>query len=501
MSDFLSREEYGAIARSLSLQTNAFIGGKFVPSLSGKTLRTVNPATGEEITRFAACGKEDVDLAVDIARKTFESGVWSKMHPSERKKIFLKFVGLMEQHLVELAVLESLDSGKPLSECLVTDLPESIECLEWHAEYTDKQYGGTSPSGSGALGLIQREPAGVVGCVLPWNFPIQMFAWKLGPAITEGNSVIVKPASWTTLSTLRLAELAAEAGIPEGVLQIVTGSGDEVGSAIGLHPGIDVVSFTGSTEVGRRFLEYSSKSNLKRIVLELGGKNPFVLLDDYTDFAEAAKWAASAAFWNMGENCTANSRIIVPEKHKDAFLDAFLAELDANWKIGDPLDTVNNLGSMVSESHFKKVMSYIEKGKAEGAVAVRGGEALSSLGSGCFIPPTVFDHVLPSHTIAREEIFGPVTSIITAKSNEEAVAMANDTAYGLQATLFAKDVALAHKYARQLQAGTVSVNMFCEGDNTTPFGGYKLSGFGGKDKGRESHDQYTETKTIFFNLN
>ncbi len=499
MSDFLSREEYASIAKALSLQTKAFIGGKFVPAISGKTMATVNPATGEELAQFAACDKEDVDLAVSIARKTFESGVWSRMHPTERKKIFLRFVGLMEKHLTELAVLESLDSGKPLSECLVTDLPESIECLEWHAEYADKQYGGTSPSGSGSLGIIEREPAGVVGCVLPWNFPIQMCAWKLGPALSEGNSVVVKPASWTTLSTLRLAELAAEAGIPEGVLQVVTGGGDTVGSAIGLHPDVDVVSFTGSTEVGRRFLSYSSQSNLKRIVLELGGKNPFVLLDDYTDFAEAAKWAASAAFWNMGENCTANSRIIVPEQHKDAFLEAFLEELKNNWKIGDPLDTSNNLGSMVSASQFKKVMGYIEKGKSEGCRIVTGGEALN-IGSGLFIPPTVFDGVLPTHTIAREEIFGPVTSIITAKSNDEAVRIANDVPYGLQATLFAKDIALAHRYARQLKAGTVSVNKFCEGDNTTPFGGYKLSGFGGKDKGRESHEQYTEMKTIFINL-
>lgn len=498
MSDFLATAEYEAMARSLSFPKEAYIDGKFVAAASGKTMDTINPATGKKIASIASCGVEDVNKAVAAARKSFESGVWSKMHPSERKKIFLKFVEIMHKNIVELAVLESMDSGKPIRECLLTDLPETIECLEWHAEIADKQYGSISPSGSSALGLIVKEAVGVVACVLPWNFPLQMVGWKLGPALVEGNSVILKPASTTSLSTMKLAEYAAEAGIPEGVFNVLPGPGTLIGEALGKHPDIDVVSFTGSTEVGRLFLRYSSESNLKRIVLELGGKSPFVVLQDVKDYSYAAAHAVQGAFWNMGENCTGNSRIIVPRKRKDEFINAMKKHLEG-WKIGNPLDPANALGSMVNEGHFKTVMGYIEKGKNEGATAVVGGSPLN-IGSGLFIPPTIFDNVKPDHTIAKEEIFGPVTAILPVDSDEEALSLANDTVYGLQASLFTDDVSKAHLYARALKAGTVSVNCFSEGDNTTPFGGYKLSGFGGKDKGRESHDQYVETKTIFVNL-
>ena len=498
MSNFLTLVEYETIAQNLSFPTKAFINGKFVDAVSGKTMDSINPATGKKIATIASCGKEDVELAVKAARKTFESGVWSQMHPTERKKICLKFAELMEKHATELAVLESIDSGKPIRECLVTDLPETIECLIWHAEIADKQYGSISPSGNN-LGLIVKEPIGVVACVLPWNFPLMMVGWKLGPALAEGNSIILKPASTTPLSTMKLAELAATAGIPDGVLNIIPGAGSLVGEALGLHPDIDVISFTGSTEVGRLFLQYSAQSNLKRIVLELGGKSPFVVLKDVKDYAFAAGHAVQAAFWNMGENCTGNSRIILPEGRKDEFIEAMKKHLN-NWKIGTPLDPENALGSMVNEGHFKTVMNYIEKGKAEGAKAVTGGAALK-IGSGLFIPPTIFDNVTPEQTIAKEEIFGPVTAIITAKSDEQALELANQTVYGLQASIFTEDITKAHLYAKALKAGTVSVNNFSEGDNTTPFGGYKLSGFGGRDKGRESHDQYLETKTIFINLN
>lgn len=496
MSSFLTTAEYEKMAAGLKCPKLNYIGGKFAPAKSGRTMPTVNPATGLKLADIPSCGAEDVDLAVQAARKAFESGVWSRMYPSERKKIFLRFVKLMEENLVELAVLESIDSGKPIRECLLTDLPETIHCLEWHAELADKGYGSISPSGDEALGLIVKEAAGVVACVLPWNFPLQMVAWKLGPSLSEGNSVILKPASVTSLSTMKLAEFAAEAGIPDGVFNVLSGPGPEVGAALGRHPDVDVLSFTGSTEVGRLFLKYSAESNLKRIVLELGGKSPFVVLEDVRDYDLPARHAVQAAFWNMGENCTANSRIILPRGRKDEFLAAMKKHLE-EWKIGNPLDPANALGSMVSETQFKTVMGYIEKGKAEGATAVTGGEALP-IGSGLFIPPTIFDNVKPSHTIVREEIFGPVTALLTVGSDEEALRLANDTAYGLQATLFTNDVRKAHRYARELKAGTVSVNCFSEGDNSTPFGGYKLSGFGGKDKGRESHEQYLETKTIFF---
>ena len=498
MPKFLSCAEYEAIAKSLKFPTQAFINGEFVPAMSGKTMPTINPATGKEIAKVASCGKEDVDKAVAIARKVFNSGVWSKMHPTERKKIFLRFIELVEKNTVEISVLESLDSGKPIRDCLTNDVPETLLCLEWHAEYADKMYGGISPSGEGAVGMIVKEAAGVVACVLPWNFPLLMMAWKLGPALSEGNSVIIKPASVTSLSALKFVELATEAGIPEGVLSVLPGSGPVVGEALGLHPDVDVVSFTGSTEVGRLFLQYAAQSNLKRVVLELGGKSPFVVLDDVEDFDFAAQHAAGAAFGNMGENCTANSRIVLPKKKKDAFVEAFLKQVK-QWKTGNPLDPENALGAIVSQAQFNTIMHYIEKGKAEGAKAIIGGEALK-IGDGLFIPPTVFDNVVPEHTIARDEIFGPVTAIMTVNSNEEAIELANNTNYGLQATLFTEDITKGHRYARALKAGTVSVNAYSEGDNATPFGGYKLSGFGGKDKGRESHEQYMETKTIFINL-
>lgn len=493
----MSQKDYRALAKNIVCPTRAFIGGKFVPALSGKTMATYNPATGEKLCDFAACGVEDVNVAVSTARKVFESGVWSRMHPTARKKILLHFAALIQENGDELALMESLDSGKPLSVCLSVDVPETAFCIEWHAEYVDKRYEEMSPSGNDAVGLIRKEPIGVAACVLPWNFPMMMAAWKIGPALAEGNSVIVKPASVTSLTMLRMAELAAEAGLPEGVLQVIPGPGGVVGEALGMHPDVDIISFTGSTEVGRQFLEYSAKSNIKKIVLELGGKSPFVVLDDVDDLSSAVENALNAAFGNMGQNCTANSRIIVPQKRRDEFIELMVKGL-ADWPIGDPLDTNNVLGSMVSEGHFKTVMRYIEQGKTE-ARLVTGGEPLK-IGSGLFIPPTIFTDLAPNAVVGREEIFGPVTAVMGVNSNEEALALANDTVYGLQATLFTNDLRKAHQYSSALRAGTVSVNMYCEGDITTPFGGYKQSGFGGRDNAAHAHDQYTEIKSVYINL-
>ena len=493
----LAKSDYQKIEAGLTLPTGAYLGGKFVQAKSGKMYQTTNPATGEVIGEYASCQAEDVDEAVRIARKTFASGVWAKMHPSDRKKILMRFAKLVEEHMTELALIESIDSGKPISECMTVDLPETVHCMEWHAEYADKRYNALSPSGDNAVGLVLQEAIGVVACILPWNFPLMTAAWKIAPALAEGNSVIVKPAGITTLSMLRLAELGTEAGIPDGVLQVICGSGRIVGESLGMHNDVDLISFTGSTEVGRQLLVYSAKSNLKKIVLELGGKSPFVVLDDVQDLSDAVENALAASFWNMGQNCTANSRLIVPAARKDEFVEKLVAGLE-DWKIGDPLDPANNLGSMVSEGHFRSVMEFIEKGKQE-ARLVAGGESLD-IASGLFIPPTIFDDVPTDAVIAREEIFGPVTCVMGAASNEEALAMANDSQYGLQATLFTDNLAKAHQYAKALQAGTVSVNVFCEGDISTPFGGYKLSGFGGRDNAAHAHDQYTETKSIYMNI-
>ena len=494
----LTREEYQAIAQELSLPSNAFINGRFVPAQSGQTFNTVNPATGQVLAAIAACDQADVDVAVTKAREAFDSGVWSKKHPSERKEVLLKLTRLIRKHRHELAVLESIESGKPMRDCATIDVPETIACLQWHAEAIDKLYDQISPSGDSALGLIVREPLGVVACVLPWNFPLMMVAWKIGPALAAGNSVIVKPAEQTNMSTLRLAELALEAGIPAGVLNVVTGLGETVGQAIGLHPDINAVSFTGSTEVGRLFLEYSARSNLKRIVLECGGKNPCVVLEDAERLGIVAAHAVSAVFWNMGENCSSNSRLIVHEKVKDALLERIL-EKTRDWVTGDPLDPRNTLGAIVSREQYDKVLSYIEIGVKEGARLVSGGKAMES-GDGLFIEPTIFDDVTPDMTIAREEIFGPVLAVITVKSTEEAIQVANDTPYGLAASVFTSNVKRAHRVARAIQAGTVTVNCYGEGDITTPFGGFKQSGFGGRDNSLLAHEQYTEVKTIWLDL-
>ena len=498
MSDLLTRDEYGAIAGELSLPVNAFIHGRFTPAHSGGTFETINPATGEVLAEVASCDAEDVDRAVVKAREAFERGAWSKMHPAERKHVLIRLVKLLKRNRYELAVMESLESGKAIRDCALIDLPETWNCLEWHAEATDKIYGQVSPSGDDALGMIVREPLGVVACVIPWNFPIMLMAWKIGPALAAGNSVIVKPAEQTNTTALRMADLALEAGIPEGVLNVVTGPGETTGKAIGLHPGIRMVSFTGSTEVGRLFLEYAAKSNLKRIVLECGGKNPCLVLEDPENLDSVAAHVTQSVLWNMGQNCSSNSRLIVHRRVKDALVEKVMDRF-REWRIGDPLDPQNHLGAMTTPEQYDKVLGYIETGKKEGAELLVGGGPIEN-GGGYFIAPTIFDGVAPEMTIAREEIFGPVLSVITVGDDAEALQIANDTAYGLQASVFTSNVKRAHAVARALQAGTVTINCYGEGDITTPFGGYKLSGFGGRDNSLLAHDQYTETKTIWIDL-
>lgn len=498
MPTLLTHKEYRAIAAELSLPVNAFINGKFTRARAGRTMETLNPATGAILGEVAACDASDVDLAVSKAREVFDNGSWSRMHPAERKGLMIQLCKLMNRHRYELAVLESLDSGKPVRECQLTDVPEAIHCLKWHAEATDKLYDQVSPSGDNALGLIVREPVGIAACVLPWNFPLMMLAWKIGPALSAGNSVIVKPAEQTSLSALKVAELAAEAGFPDGVLNILPGDGPAVGEPIGRHPDIQVVSFTGSTEVGRRFLEYSAQSNLKRIVLECGGKNPAVVLRDVDRLDHAARQIVYSALWNMGQNCTANSRVIVHREVKAALVDRIVEQL-RTWKTGDPLDPTNHLGAIVSREQYEKVLKYIEIGKEEGATLLAGGSPIED-GGGLFIEPTIFDAVSPEMTIAREEIFGPVMAIVEVASDAHALQVANDSPYGLQASLYTSNVRNAHRYARALQAGTVSVNCYAEGDISTPFGGYKLSGFGGRDNSLQAHEQYCETKTIWLDL-
>lgn len=490
MTDLLTREEYKALAAGLTLPTNAFIDGSYRPAASGKTFETVNPATGETLASVAACGAEDVDFAVLKAREAFEDGRWSKLHPADRKDTLIRFAKLITRNRRELAVMESLDSGKTIYDCETVDVPETIHCLKWHAEAIDKIYDQVSPASDDHIAMIVREPVGVVGLVLPWNFPLLMLAWKIGPALAAGCSVIVKPAEETSLTALRIAELAMEAGIPRGVFNVVPGSGPDVGEPLGRHMDVDMISFTGSTETGRRFLRYAADSNLKEVVLEMGGKNPSVVLKDAENLDRVAAHVVNGAFWNMGENCSASSRLIVEEDIKEALLERILAHA-REWTIGDPLDPEHRVGALVSSDHFAKVSSYLDKG----AKVLMGGGSRD----GAFVEPTVLE-TDPVSTIAREEIFGPVLSVLTVRSFDEAIALANDTQYGLAASIFTGNARKALRGARAIRAGTVTVNCFGEGDITTPFGGFKQSGFGGRDNSLAAHDQYTQLKTIWLDL-
>lgn len=498
MSDLLSKAEYADIAAKIKFPIDPFINGKFQKPKAGNSMETINPADGSVLANVSACNDRDVDYAVEVSREAFNSGEWSKKHPSERKESLLKLADLIEQNQTELAVLESLESGKPISECVLTDLPETIVTIKWHAEAIDKIYDQVSPANDDAVGLITREPLGVVGCVLPWNFPLMMLAWKIAPALAGGNSVIVKPAEQTSMTALRVAELAYEAGIPAGVLNVLPGEGPDVGEPMGRHHDIDAISFTGSTEVGRLFLEFSGQSNLKKIILECGGKNPAVVLSDATNLDGVAEHAVFAALWNMGQNCTANSRLIVHKNLKDQML-LKVKEKMADWNTGDPLDPANQLGAIISHEQYDKILGYIQIAKDQGAEVIAGGHSIDS-GDGLFIEPTFFIGVTSDMVIAKEEIFGPVFAMMIVESDEEAIKLANDTSYGLQASLFTSSVTKAHKYGRALQAGTVSVNCYGEGDISTPFGGYKLSGFGGRDNSLMAHDQYTETKTLWIDI-
>ncbi|MDR5777514.1 MULTISPECIES: aldehyde dehydrogenase [unclassified Caballeronia] len=494
-----THEEWQRRAANLKLDGRAFIAGERSAALSNETFSTLNPSTGKVLAKVAKCDTKDVDRAVVAARVAFQSGVWSKAAPSQRKAVLLRLAQLVDEHAEELALLEALEAGKPISECLGLDIPESAACIRWHAEVTDKRYDALSPSGASVVSMITREAIGVVGAVLPWNFPALMLAWKVGPALSVGNSVIVKPAEQTSLSTLRIADLAAEAGLPPGVFSVVTGFGESAGQALGCHGDVDLIAFTGSTETGKRFLRYSADTNLKRVVLECGGKNPQVILPDVANLDPVAEQAVAAAFWNMGENCSAGSRILVHRSQKAELLRKVQGVLKG-WRTGNPLDPDVKLGSLIEKKHYEKVLGHIEKAKTEGARVVCGGKATLSETGGWFVEPTIFDNVTPEMSIARDEVFGPVVCFIEYDDIDDAVQIANDTCYGLAASLWTDNVNQAHKIAARIRAGTVTVNCFGEGDLSTPFGGFKQSGFGGRDKSVWAHDQYCELKTTWLKL-
>lgn len=475
----------------------AFIGGSYSAALSGKTFDCISPVDGRVLAQVAACDVADVDLAVRAAREAMDDGRWCNLAPAVRKRTLLRFAELIEQHAEELALLETLDMGKPIRDSRAVDVPATVNCFRWYAEAIDKVYGEVAPTASNVLATITREPLGVCGIVVPWNFPLIMAAWKLAPALAAGNSIILKPAEQSPLTAIRLAGLALEAGIPAGVFNVVPGFGETAGRAIGLHMDIDGVFFTGSTAVGKLFMQYSGQSNLKKVGLECGGKTGHIILADCGDLDAAAEAAAYGIFFNQGEMCTAGSRLILDAPIKDAVLEKLTA-FAATMQPGNPLDPETRLGAMVNHEHTQRVMEYIRLGNEEAELLI-GGKQCEVVGGGCYIEPTIFHQVDNRMRIAQEEIFGPVLAVITVNGVDEAIRVANDSIYGLAAGVWSDNVNTLFKATRALKAGVVYANCYDADDITTPFGGYKQSGIG-RDKSLHAFDKYTELKTTWLRL-
>jgi 4-guanidinobutyraldehyde dehydrogenase/NAD-dependent aldehyde dehydrogenase len=498
MTITMSKTDLIRASEALSIKGQAFIDGRFADAASGETFDDVSPRNAQVIARVAACDSLDVDRAVAAARRAFEDGRWSRLAPAARKKVLLRFADLFEKHMDELALLESLDMGKPIAESRNVDVNVVLDTLRWYAECPDKIYDEIAPTRPDTLAMITREPVGVVGAVVPWNFPMLMAMWKIAPALAAGNSMVLKPAEQSPLTAIRMAELAAEAGLPDGVLNVVPGMGPTAGRAIGLHMDIDCVAFTGSGEVGKLFLQYAGQSNMKNVWLECGGKSANIVLDDVADLRAAAERAATALCFNQGEVCCAPSRLIVHERIHDDFIEV-VTETARGIAPGDPLDPATKMGAIVDAGQRDRIENYIETGKGEGAELRLGGDRANTNLGGYYVNPTIFAGVRNDMTIAREEIFGPVLSVIVAKSDEEAVAIANDSDYGLAAGVWSGSLSRAHKAARALRAGTVWVNNWDQSDITVPFGGYKQSG-NGRDKSLHALDKYTELKTTWIEL-
>lgn len=491
--------DWHARAASLAIDGRLLIDGRRLAAADGATFDSRSPLDNRCLAQVARGRALDIERAVAAARRTFEQGAWSRLPPGVRKKILLRWAELVLAHKEELALLETLDMGKPIRDSLSVDVPSAARTIQWFAESADKCYGEVAPTGPHALALITPEPVGVVGAIVPWNYPLIITAWKLGPALAVGNSVVLKPSEKSPLSALRLAELALEAGVPEGVLNVVTGHGGEAGEALALHPDVDVLAFTGSTRVGRQMLVYAGQSNLKRVYNELGGKSAFIVFPGTRDLARAATTLAGSIFYNQGESCNAPSRLLAHESVADELAQR-ISEAAAQYLPGDPLLENTVMGALVDQGQLQTVLGYIDSGRQEGARCLHGGRQARAETGGHYVEPTVLDGVTPAMTVAREEIFGPVLAILRFRTEEEAVRLANDSPYGLQASVWSDDIHQAHRVARALRVGTVHVNQYDEDDITVPFGGVKQSG-NGRDKSLHALDKYVDLKTTWLRIN
>jgi 4-guanidinobutyraldehyde dehydrogenase / NAD-dependent aldehyde dehydrogenase len=483
---------------TLTFDGRALINGQRTAAIDGQTFDCLSPVDGRLLTQVARCGQADVDAAVNAARAAFEDRRWAGKAPAVRKRILIKFAELIAAHGDELALTETLDMGKPVKYAKGVDVNSAANCIRWYGEAVDKVYDEIAPTPSNSLALITREPVGVVGVIVPWNYPMIMAAWKIAPALAAGNSVVLKPSEKSPLTALRLGELALEAGIPPGVLNVVPGYGPEAGSPLALHMDVDCIAFTGSTRVGKQIHVMAGQSNLKRAWTELGGKSPNIVFADCPDLDRAVDAAVGSIFFNQGESCNAPSRLFVEASIKDAFLERALAKVPA-YQPGNPLDKNTVMGAIVDQVQLDNVMRYIGLGQSEGAKLLAGGERVSPVAGGCYVQPTIFDGVTNSMTIAREEIFGPVLSVLSFTDAADVVRQANANVYGLQAAVWTRDINKAHGVARALRAGTVHVNQYDEDDITVPFGGFKQSGVG-RDKSLHAFDKYTEMKTTWIRL-
>ena len=492
----LSIEKIEKVRSNLNFPSEIFVAGKYQESVSQKVFDNISPIDGEKINNVSFAQKEDVDIAVSKAREVFNKGYWSNSPPSQRKKILLKFGQLLERDRLELSLLDTIDMGKTINDTFNADLPTSIDNIEWYAEIIDKLFDDISPSSKEYMGLITKEPIGVVAAIVPWNYPLWMAIWKIAPALITGNSVILKPAEQSPMSAIKIGSLLSEAGVPDGVFSVLPGDGPITGKSLCLHKDVDCVAFTGSGEVGKLVLQYSGQSNMKRVQLECGGKSPNIIFADCHDLDAAAEASAYAIFGNQGEVCSAGSRLIVQKEIENDFIEK-VVEKSKNMQPANPLDPNSFAGAIVNKEQLDKINKYVNIGREEGADIKVGGNITLKETGGCYFEPTIFNNVKNNMKIAQEEIFGPVLTTLSFSKFDEAISMANDTEYGLAAGVWTNDINKAIKASREIRAGTVYINNYEEGvDSTIPLGGYKQSGIG-RDNGYQALDNYLQIKSTW----